>query len=368
MKESFRDKRWYPYTVTACIAVTLYVILTHLTPVLSGIRTFLGYFSSLFLGCVLAYLMNPLAGLYQRALFRRAKREKLGWSVSVGLAVLTVLLFVFFMLGTLIPQMVESITMLVNNMDGYLASLRAFTQKLGIADYLKLDELMGASGDFVNGLLSVLKENLSNILNASVTAGKGLVKLVIAFIVSVYLLASKASVQSGAVRFLRALLPEKRYRRAAAFFGRCDQILIRYIVFSLLDSLIVGIANAIFMLCLGMQYVGLISLVVAVTNLVPTFGPIVGYVAGGFILLLVNPIHAAIFVLFSLALQFLDGYVIKPKLFGNSLGVSGLLILAAVIVCGNMFGVLGMLLAIPLAAILDFVYRDAILPALEQKR
>ena len=85
-------------------------------------------------------------------------------------------------------------------------------------------------------------------------------------------------------------------------------------------------------------------------------------------LLLVNPMHALAFLIFTVVLQFLDGYVIKPKLFGDSLGVSGLLILVSVVVCGNMFGIVGILLSIPLAAILDFIYRDYLLPALEVRR
>jgi predicted PurR-regulated permease PerM len=121
------------------------------------------------------------------------------------------------------------------------------------------------------------------------------------------------------------------------------------------------------MICTGMQYAGLISMIVAVTNLIPTFGPIIGGAIGALILLLVKPLHALIFIIFTVVLQFIDPYFIKPRLFGNSLGVSGLLILIAVIVFGSMFGIVGMLLAIPVAAILDFVYHEALLPWLENR-
>lgn len=117
-----------------------------------------------------------------------------------------------------------------------------------------------------------------------------------------------------------------------------------------------------------MQYVGLVSVVVGVTNLVPTFGPIVGGVIGVFILLMVKPWHAVIFLIFTLILQTLDGYIIKPKLFGNTFGVSGLLILLAIVIGGKMFGILGILLAIPFAAICDYVYREIVIPQLEKKR
>ena len=117
-----------------------------------------------------------------------------------------------------------------------------------------------------------------------------------------------------------------------------------------------------------MQYVGLIAFVCGITNLSPSFGPVIGAVIGGFILLLVNPWHALMFLIFTGILQTLDGYVIKPKLFGDSLGVSGLLILISIVLFGNIFGIVGILLAIPLAAIFDFVYEEGILPLLEARR
>jgi len=118
----------------------------------------------------------------------------------------------------------------------------------------------------------------------------------------------------------------------------------------------------------GMQYIALVSFVVAITNLAPTFGPLVGAVIGGFILLMVDPKSAVIFLIFTLFLQLCDGYLIKPKLFGSTLGVPGLLILIAIIVGGRIFGIIGILLAIPFAAICDHFYRENLLPALEQRR
>ena len=109
--------------------------------------------------------------------------------------------------------------------------------------------------------------------------------------------------------------------------------------FTDLDAVIVGGATAVFMAIARMDYIGLIAVVCGVTNLIPSFGPIIGGAIGGFILLLVNPWHALMFLAFTAVLQTLDGYVIKPKLFGDSLGVSGLLILVAIIVFGNIFGI-----------------------------
>ena len=138
-------------------------------------------------------------------------------------------------------------------------------------------------------------------------------------------------------------------------------------VFDIIDGIIVGITNFIFFLIMGMPYNILISVVVGITNLAPTFGPIVGGLIGAFILLLVNPWQALWFILFTLVLQTIDGYIIKPKLFGNSFGVSSIWILITIIVGGRMFGVWGILLAIPFAAIADYFYHDVIWKKLDKR-
>lgn len=363
-----RNKKWYPNTVAICAGVVLYVVLTHLSSIGEALHKFGGYFSPLVLGAILAYLMNPLATQYEKLLFKKLKNKKVGWALSISLALITVLLVLGFVLGTLIPQLVNSAMTLVDNMDEYLASLKEFTERIGVAEFLKLDQLLDSSESIIKRVTRYISENYQTILSASASAGKGVVNWLIALILSIYLLASKGSIKRGSTRLLRALIDKKWLDSASKFVERSDKIVIRYIAFTLLDAFIVGTANAIFMAILGMQYIGLVSMVVAVTNIIPTFGPVIGAVIGGFVLLLVNPFHALAFIIFTMVLQFLDGYVIKPKLFGDTLGVSGLLILAAVVVCGNMFGIVGILLSIPLAAILDFVYKESVIKALEERR
>jgi predicted PurR-regulated permease PerM len=121
------------------------------------------------------------------------------------------------------------------------------------------------------------------------------------------------------------------------------------------------------MAIIGIPYSVLISVIAGVTNLAPTFGPIVGAAIGAFILILVHPWFCVAFLIITIVLQTVDGYILKPKLFGESLGVSPLMILIAIILGGRLFGVAGILLAIPFAAILDFVYRDFVLKKLEEK-
>ena len=198
-------------------------------------------------------------------------------------------------------------------------------------------------------------------------SGKQILSTVISLILAIFFLLNKKTALNGTRRLVRAFLRRETAESLLSFLLRCDTILVSYLGQSLLDALIVGGVNALVMVLFGMHYIGLVSVVVAVTNLVPSFGPAIGAAVGGFILLMVNPWHALVFLILTVLLQTADAYVIKPKLFSNSLGVSGLLILVASILFGNLFGILGVLLAIPAAAILSFLYHDYFLPRREER-
>ena len=370
-KNKFRNKKWYNNAVAILIGVVGYVVLTHLGPISKAVGTFVGFFKPVILGCVVAYLVNPLAELIQRELLKGVKRDNLRWYLSIIVGMAAVLLLLLLLLLMLIPQLIESVGLLIGNMDGYIQSLQQMVENMNIGGIdvgSSLEEFLNSSEDLLMTGSQILSSSLKQIVSTSADIGKNLVSWLLALILSFYLLGAKKSLREGSKRLLKTLMPPKIFAETMRFLARCNDILVRYIVFSLIDAVIVGGATAVFMALTKMQNVGLIAVVCGVTNLIPSFGPIIGAVIGGFILLLVNPLHALMFLAFTAVLQTLDGYVIKPKLFGDSLGVSGLLILVAIIVFGNIFGIVGILLAIPLAAIIDFAYEDSILPYLEERR
>ena len=168
---NLRNKKWYPNAVAACIAVTLFVVLTHLGSISKALRTVTGYFSPVFLGLVLAYLINPLARMYQRTLFRRIRRQGVRWSLSIALAVLTVMIFLIYFAGTLVPQLVDSATGFIGNLDDYAASLQKRLEGWEPAESLGLNKLLASYEDGVNILVNYLNDNLTSILNLSLAAG-----------------------------------------------------------------------------------------------------------------------------------------------------------------------------------------------------
>ena len=364
-----KEKPWFNYAVALCIAVILYVVLTHLPGVRAGIRTFLGYFRTVILGGVIAYLINPLSKLYARSIFRGIRRNRLRETFSIVLAFITIVLFFVLLMLIVIPQLIQSIRLFISNLDSYAASVSALLERIGVSSsILNLQDVLGSSDAMIQTVTDYIKNNLNSILATSVNAGRTVLRVLVAFMLSIYFLFAKRRLKVGGKRLLRAVTSDEGYKRTKEFVARSHAILNRYIAYNLLDSLIIGILNAIFMAILGMPYIGLVSFVVAVTNLIPTFGPVIGAGIGGFVLVLVKPWYALAFLIFTAVLQCIDAYIIKPKLFGDSLGVSGLWILIGVIVGGRMFGVVGILLAIPGVAILDMLYRDYLMPWLEARK
>ena len=357
------EKRWIPYTIAVCSGVILYLLLTHLKNLGALIGGLFHFISPVVYGLIIAYILDALVVLLEKFPFGKMKRRKAARVLSIILAVLIVLALITLILGTLIPQLVESIGGLISNLNSYVSSLRQMLAdtEIEFAGFrLDLSGLLEFSNDLLQRLVQFVQQNWEDILNASVNIGKGVINFVISAILALYFLAAKDNLLRISRETMQLILPAKRYDSVRVFLLRCHKILGRFIVSELVDALIVSIVNYLFMLICGMPYALLISFLVGLFNLLPTFGPIIGGALGAFILLLVNPDYVLWFLIFTVLLQTVDGYIIKPQLFGDSLGISPLWVTVAIVVGGRMFGVPGVLLSIPFAAIVDFVFRDVL--------
>lgn len=365
------DQPWAAMTFAACAGVVLFVLLSHLGLIGKGLVKLYGFVEPVFIGLVIAYVTDPLVVFYEEHVFRKVGRKNIRRGLSVAATYLSIVVFIALILVSLIPQLISSVRLFISNLDSYSSAFNVLMKDLtdwAASHNVDISKYTSVGSDIVGLITSSLPQSVDGILNKTITYGKNVFDAVIAIIIAIYFLMDKTRLLRGGHRLWRAIVSEGSYRRSSNFLVRCNEIMIRFIVFDLLDGLIIGCANAAFMLVAGYPYLPLISIVVGVTNLAPTFGPIVGAVIGAGILLLVNPWYALVFLIFTIALQTVDGYVIKPKLFGNTLGVPSIGILIAIIVFGRMFGAVGVLLSIPVAAILDYIYKDGILPKLESRK
>ena len=364
-------EKWAAYTVAACSAVLLYMLLTHLGTLGRIVKGILKICAPVILALIMAYILDPLVATYSKYVLNKVKTPRLRHSLSVLLSVLTVILFIAVLMVALVPQIIDSIVLFARNVNGYVRSMQRLMMQLSnfaARHDIDLSKFISSSDELLQSITRILPENVNKIVNASFGFGRNVFEWIISFILAIYLMLDNHKLKKGFVRLLKAVMPDHVYHSSATFWNRCNSILVEYIAFDILDGLIIGILNWIFMLIMDMPYVAIISVIVGVTNLAPTFGPMVGAAIGAFILVLVNPWHALWFLLFTVVLQTFDGYILKPRLFGERLGVSAVWILISLIIGGRFLGVAGILLAIPFAAIGDFIYHDYIIKRLEKRK
>lgn len=322
------------------------------------------------IGLVLAYIIDPVAKFFETKIFVKLKKENLRRTLSAVIALILVLALLIVFIGTLIPSLISSISMLMDNADTYYATIENAVDQinsLGFGLHIDLSAIEASVRNWLDDFVKNLSQNLSSILSATKDIGSVLLNILIGLILAVYILFSKKYLVSGLRRLRKAIFTPKQYESNTRFWNRCHDIFTQYIGCNIIDALIIGVSNAIFMLILGMPYVPLVSFVVGIANLIPTFGPIIGGAIGALVLVLVKPSYALWFLIFTVGIQILDAYVIKPRLFSSSIGLAPVWTLVAITVGGNLFGIIGILLAIPVAAILTFIYDERFVPWLERK-
>ncbi len=354
---------WVPLTIAICSGVILYSIINNIPALGSFVLSVLKTVKPIILGLVIAYMINPLVKLIHRGMAPAVKNERVcGW-IAIAISYAVVILFMGLLLYSLIPQLFESMMQFVNNINSYAAAVNDLVNNLAATARergIDVDTVVSASNNFLSDAVAWLTNNAGSMLGRSVSYGSDAVGVLIGFILSIYFLLSKRMLIGGIDRLMHLKLSASRCSIVKKFLKRCNDIVSRFIIDDLLDALIVGVVNFIFMTFMHMPYSVLISVVVGVTNLAPTFGPFVGAFIGGFVLLFASPGDVIAFEIFTLILQLCDGYVLKPKLFGDTLGVPGVWMVSGIIVGGELFGVIGILLAVPAVGIINFVYRDYI--------
>lgn len=352
-----------------CAVLVVYIILANIGSLGEFIGTVANVLNPVIIGIVLAYMIDPVAKFFEDKVFRWMKKEGARRTVSAVVALVLVLSLLTVFIGMLVPSLISSIMMLINNADTYYATVERAVERInsfGFGLHIDLSVIETSVKDWLGNMATNLSENLSSILSTTKSIGSVVATVIIGIILAIYILFSKKYMLSGLNRLRKAMFTPKRFEKSTRFWNRCHDIFTQYIGCNIIDAMIVGISNAIFMMILGMPYVPLVSFIVGLTNLIPTFGPVIGGAIGALVLVLVKPSYALWFLMFTIGIQILDAYLIKPRLFSSSIGIAPVWTLIAITVGGNLFGILGVLLAIPVAAILTFIYDEQFIPLLER--
>ena len=365
------QKPWAAYTFAACAAVILYMILSHLSVFAGWVAAVWKFLSPVVIGVVVAYLLNPVADFFEFKVFRKVKKESSRHMLGVVCTVVCVVLLLGLLLLALIPSLVKSVSTLVSNWNGYTTKLLALLDKVAaLAARLKIDVDLSNVSELASKALDSgvtwIKNNVQTILSTAGNIGSSVSNFVIGVLFGVCFLTEEKSLVKLLNKLRRMVMKEGRIERNNALWARFNAVFIRYVGCTLLDALIVAVGALIFLLIMRMPYAGLIAAVVGITNIIPTFGPMIGGAIGIFFLILDKPINALWFFIFICIWQSVDGMIVKPRLFKGSLGIPGVWTLVLIILGGKFAGMLGILLAIPLAAILIILYRESIEPRMDR--
>lgn len=347
------------------VGVSLFVLFLciHYWPNISG---FIGKsFSAaapVFTGFVMAYIINILMSFYERHYFPKSKKKAVARSrrpVSLTGAILTVVGVIALVIVLIVPQLVKCIEMLVAQLPGAIEKLVARLNGLSFVS----DELISslASIDWksrIGDIAETLFSGVGDVMNVAVSAVSsvftGIMAFVIGFIVALYLLTDKDRLGSQCKRVMNKWVPERFLEKFMHVVSVADDCFHRFIVGQCTEAVILGTLCMIGMLILRLPYAPMVGALIAFTALIPIVGGLIGAGIGAFLILMVSPIKALIFLIFIIVLQQLEGNLIYPKVVGSSMGLPALWVLAAVTVGGGVLGIGGMLIGVPMAAV---VYR-----------
>lgn len=367
--------RWAGLTISLCLAILFYMAVSHTDAIRGFFTAALAITASVIIGAVIAFIVNPLAVLFDRKLNKRfTKHKRWSWIISSVAALVLIYALLLGLIIVIAPILIENIKTFIGGIDSYIAQLKALVLSLGFSSDIEskilafIDEQISVDGVVTKYITGPTGAGASGILSLTKNLGVALMDILIGIIFSFYFLIEKTRLTEILGEFFYLIIPDRYYPKFCNIWHRFNAIFTRYIICELVDAFAVSVVNAIFMLIMGMPYIVLVSLIAGLTNLAPTFGPFAGAAINAILLLLVAPEYVIPFLIFTQILQLIDGYLFKPKLFGEALSVPPFLILTFLVIGGNIWGVPGLLIAIPLAAIITYIYDEIFIPWLRERK
>lgn len=380
MKEKYSNHlRWAVTTVcTVSICLIIFFLMFRSNELMAFFKKLSNTLMPVIIGSVIAYLINPLVNFLDRIITKLLLRLKvkpkkalaiaLWLSVFVSMAIF--LFFVYFLISLILPELYANVINFVSNFDDYVATITKWFSELDILQdnpslYANLSATLNKMLASVENWLSTsLLTSLSGIVSGLTFRIIGIFNVVldvaVGLIVTVYILFSKRKYTAKAKRFAYVLFKPQTANTVLTIASRCNRIFSGFISGKLLDSLIIGMMCFIGLSIFKMPYTLLVSVIIGVTNIIPFFGPFIGAIPSAILILLADPTNlkpTIIFVIFIICLQQFDGNILGPKILGDSTGISALMVVVSISIGGGFFGFMGMLLGVPVFAVISYLFQ-----------
>ena len=382
------DSRYFLLGLTAFLVVICSMFFNWLLQNWTGLRellsTVLKALSPVIIGLFIALLLDKPVQIFEKYLFipmfsRGDVVNSKGSSHTRAMAIITAQLITWSLIIGLItlvlPQIYRSVVGIVSNADTYATNAVNWAERLlknnpEIEGYA-ITVINSVSQFLTNWLQTSLLPQLNTIIS-SITEGvfifiRGLLNVLIGIVISVYLMANKEVFLAQGKKLLYSIF---KVKTANSIMGLFSEIHISFGGFfsgKIIDSLIIGILSYITLTILKMPYCALISLIIGVTNIIPVFGPFIGAIPSALIVLFESPFQCLIFIIFVIVLQQFDGNILGPKILGNSIGLSGFWIMFSILLFGELFGFMGMLLGVPIMAVIYGIIKRVSQQSLSEK-
>ena len=348
------------------ISFLIFKLITESDISFSGIFSLLySCFAYFIWGGVIAYLFNPLVTFFDKLIVSKKDSHRI--KKAKRIFVISFLYLSFFGLFTLfivgiIPTISDGIEEITNKIPSYVLYIRNFSDKIAERTaFLPLNELLEKALSMLYDFLSEI--NLLDIYGytSSVLGGSALavVRLFFGFSISVYFLYSKENILSEAKKLLHALFSQRTALKISKALMSINEIFSDFLGGKLIESLIMFLLGAVVLWWLNIPLSAFISLIIAVTNIIPYFGPYIGAVPSILITLMFSPVKALWVLIYAVSIQLIDNFIIGPKVMSGHVGISPLLVILGVTVGGELFGILGMFIGVPVVAAIKRVVYDS---------
>lgn len=374
MKQRWNSK-YFKIGITAIMVIAAGLLIFYALFYASKLRIFSQRAVSVLMpvldGLVIAYLLAPIVNFFEKKIiyptiekskcnFKSKKHKRIIRMISILLTFLVVSFFIYQFFALIIPQIVNSIQSIIIQFPLYMAQITAWIEQLlqdnpdmeGFAISI-LDRYSGTIQDFLNTkLLPQMNSVVMTLSQSIIGVLNGIMDLIIGIIISIYLLSSKEVFSAQIKKVIYAMLERRTANIVIHDLRFTHKTFSGFINGKIIDSIIIGLLCFVCISAMGMPYTVLISVIIGVTNIIPFFGPYFGAIPSAFIILMIDPIKCLYFLIFILVLQQFDGNILGPKILGNSTGLSSFWVIFAITVFGGMWGVPGMIIGVPLFAVI----------------
>ena len=360
-------------------AVVLYTAAQNLASVYGAVKTVWNVFGVVITGLAMAFVLNVPLKLFEDRVFygmsedRRPLVRRLRRAVSLVCALVVSLGVIVILIAVVLPQLTQTVTEVAARLPEYISAVVNWINEFLAKFDIEIEALKEFTVDWekvFKDLSTYLKEG--NVINTATDVGTAAASTVmttfLGLVVAVYVLAQKERIGRFTRRCIDAFLPKRASSAISRVASMASETFSSFVAGQLADSCILGILCYICMLIFRFPYPEVISVVIGVTSLVPMVGSFIGEVIGALLILIVSPLKALLFVIMVLAIQQVDGAFIYPRIVGKSVGLPGVAVFCAVIVGGNIAGVLGAVMGVPVCAVLYALLKEAVASRLEGRR